>query len=153
MRIKGTKKEQRRVRRALRRLPTKIRDLLESEGISFEVRDRRATDYYKYGRFDYDAKLATIYRQPWFHFGLSEMSTAIHEAGHGLDQAVGALSATPEFVAAHREDWKYLRGYEKQAGPAESFADTVVAIWGPRWARRFLGKRPALKRLVREALL
>lgn len=143
--VEGTKKERRLVRKTLNRLPRKLRAMLVD--VTFRVVDGSG-----FGKFDYLNRTATIYRKPWYYFGRSIVTTTLHEAGHWLDLATGTQSLTEMFRLDRFDDWKYLRRYERDNGPEEAFADTVLSLWGPWWAKWYLGKRPKLKKRVREIL-
>ena len=147
----GSPREQAAIYSALEKLPIHPYCLLAEHGIVFHIVDLKEGDP-DFGKYVYGSKAVSIFRKPWYWFNLNIGATVMHEAAHALDQILGRPSATAEFADARQDDFKDLRSYERRSGPGEAFADTVVSLWGPWWARLFLGERPHLKAIVREAL-
>lgn len=147
----GSSRERAAIHSALTRLPTSIYWLLVRHGIVFHIVDWTEGEP-EFGKFVYGAKAAYIFRKRWYWFNLNIGVTTLHEAAHALDMIQGRPSSTPEFTDARQDDLRDLRSYERRSRPAEAFADTVVSLWGPWWARLFLGKRKHMKPVVQKAL-
>lgn len=139
------------VEAARARLPGSVLDLIGSVPITY-TGERYPGDRVILGRFQRYPDRITIYAGPWWMFGLHVTPTVIHELGHAVNYATGKQSDSDPFLVARAHDWANLRPYEKRGPTSETFADTCVALWGPWWARWYLGPRPALKKFVRGLL-